>query len=226
MRVMMLAAGRGERMGDLTADVPKPLLRAGRHTLIDHQLNRLAAGGFREIVVNLAYRGDQIVDHLGDGSRLGVTIRYSHEDDRALGTGGGIKNALGLLGPQPFLLTNADVYTDFPYGDLRRQRLAADDLAHLVLVPNPPQHPGGDFGLIGDRVVTDSRDRLTYSGIAVLRPALCASVAETSFSFAPRLIAAIDDARVSGQCHHGEWRDIGTPDRLARLDAELTDRDR
>ena len=172
MHAMILAAGRGERMRPLTDTLPKPLLPVGGKPLIQYHVEGLVRAGIRDIVINLAWQGARIREAFGDGSAYGVRIAYSDEGDRALETAGGIRNALPLLGTQPFVLTNGDVWTDYPYEQLTKHIAgglghAHEDMAHIVLVPNPPQHPRGDFSLVGDRV-TDIREQArTYSGIGV-----------------------------------------------------------
>ena len=214
---MILAAGRGERMRPLTDHTPKPLLEAGGRPLIGHHLAALARAGVREAVVNHAHLGAQIEQALGDGAAYGLRIRYSPEEV-ALETGGGIFRALPLLGPDPFIVVNGDVWTDF---DPARLRLADADLAHLVLVDNPAHHPAGDFVLAGDRVREDGGPRLTFSGVGVYRPALFDGCAPGRFPLAPLLRAAIAVGRVSGEHHRGRWVDVGTPERLAALDLQL-----
>ena len=214
---MVLAAGRGERMRPLTDHTPKPLLEAGGRPLIGHHLAALARAGVREAVVNHAHLGAQIERALGDGAAYGLRIRYSPEEV-ALETGGGIFRALPLLGPDPFIVVNGDVWTDF---DPARLRLADADLAHLVLVDNPAHHPAGDFVLAGDRVREDGGPRLTFSGVGVYRPALFDGCAPGRFPLAPLLRAAIAVGRVSGEHHRGRWVDVGTPERLAALDLQL-----
>lgn len=218
MKVMLLAAGRGERMRPLTDHCPKPLLAVGGKPLILWHIERLAAAGFRDIVINLSWLGEQIAAALGDGSRHGVAIAYSREPWPALETGGGIFNALPLLGPAPFLLVNSDVFCDVEFGALH---LAAHDLGQLLLVPNPPHHPRGDFHLEAGRIVEQGGERLTYAGIAVFRPEFFAGAAPGRFALLPWLIRARDAGRLGGQRHAGRWLDIGTPERLAQLDAEL-----
>lgn len=215
---MLLAAGRGERMRPLTDVCPKPLLDVAGKPLIVHHIERLAAAGFTEFVINLAWLGEMISAALGDGERLGVSIAYSPEPWPALETGGGIFNALPLLGSDPFLLVNGDVYCDV---DFRAVQLAREDLAQLVLVPNPEHHPRGDFCLDAGRIVEQGGERLTYSGIAMLRPELFAGAEAGRFPLLPWLTRARDAGRLGGQRHAGRWLDIGTPERLARLDAEL-----
>jgi len=229
MKTMILAAGRGERMRPLTDRIPKPLLQVGGKSLIVWHLERLARAGLREVVINHAHLGAQIEAALGDGARWGLSIRYSPEPEGALETAGGIANALPLLGDEaPFLVINGDIYCDW---DVTRavNALLPDDLAHLVLVPNPPQHSQGDFSLHGREVGagatamagSDAMIR-TFSGIGVYRPQLFADIRRgQSAPLAPLLRAAIAGRRVSGELHTGRWVDVGTPQRLAELDSEL-----
>ncbi|QVL46691.1 MAG: nucleotidyltransferase family protein [Thiocapsa sp.] len=217
MKAMILAAGRGNRMRPLTDQVPKPLLEAGGRPLIQYHLERLAAADIRDIVINHAHLGEQIEAALGDGSRFGVRIRYSSEQT-ALETGGGIFKALPLLGPDPFLVINGDIWSDIdPIGLC----LAGTDLAHLVLVDNPPHHPSGDFILTGGRVRAEGNRRLTFSGVGVYRPSLFAGCRPGAFALAPLLREAMAQGRVGGEHHRGHWLDIGTPERLAELDRHL-----
>lgn len=219
MRAMILAAGRGERMRPLTDACPKPLLPVAGKPLIVWHLERLAAAGFRHVVINHAHLGEHIEALLGDGDAWGLAIRYSPEPEGALETAGGIANALPLLGDEPFLVVNGDIYCDW---DPVRAALGAADLAHLVLVPNPRHHPRGDFTLAGARVGAGEAARLTFAGIGVYRPRLFAGMARGQpAKLAPLLLAAIADGRVSGECHSGFWTDVGTPERLAQLDTEL-----
>jgi len=217
---MLLAAGRGERMRPLTDATPKALLPAGGKPVVAWLLERLAEAGFAELVLNHAQLGWMIEAALGDGARFGVRIRYSHEPE-ALETAGGIANAMPLLGEAPFLAVNADLHTDFPFARLRTV-LNDDALAHLVLVDNPSHHPGGDFALSDGRVANAGAPMLTFSGIGVYRPALFAAVARgTRAPLAPLLREAAARGRVTGELFRGRWLDIGTPERLAALDAEL-----
>ena len=218
---MVLAAGRGERMRPLTDAQPKPLLRVAGKPLIEYHLERLAAGGFREVVVNTAWLGDMIETALGSGARFGLSITYSHERPEALETGGGIFNALPLLGSAPFLLVNGDVWTDIDFGALRREP-PAGSLAHLVLVPNPPQHARGDF-LLERGVVSEGEGmRHTYSGIGIYRAGMFADCMPGKFPLLPLLRRAITQRALTGELHTGRWFDIGTVERLATLDAELS----
>jgi len=220
MKAFILAAGRGERMRPLTDHTPKPLLIAGGKPLIVWHLDRLAAAGFREVVVNHAHLGAQIERALGDGSQWGLSIQYSPEPPGALETAGGIATALPLLGDQPFLVVNGDVYCDW---DFKRAHQLRDKLAHLVMVPNPAHHAGGDFSLDGERVVhAHDAQTLTYAGIAVFSPAFFAGVPPgTIMKLRPLLDAAIAAGSLTGERFAGRWVDVGTPQRLAELDQEL-----
>ena len=222
MKAMILAAGRGERMRPLTDHTPKPLLNAGGKPLIVWHLERLAACGFREVVINHAHLGAQIEAELGDGSYFGLNIRYSPEPPGALETAGGIAQALPLLGDAPFLVVNGDVWCDW---DFRRALTLRHRQAHLVFVDNPPQHAGGDFGLDGD-TVRCAKDvigpTLTYAGTGVFSPAFFADVPPGAvLKLRPLLDAGIARGVVSGEHHAGRWVDVGTPERLAELDIEL-----
>lgn len=223
MRAMILAAGRGERMRPLTDHVPKPLLPVAGVTLIEHGIARLARAGVRDLVINLGYRGAQIREHLGDGAAHGVRIAYSDEGDPPLETGGGIFRALPLLGDAPFVLANADVYADFDFAPLavRARDFGAHDLGHLVLVPNPAHRPDGDFGLEGGRARNDGASRLTYSGIAILRPQLFLDCEDGRFPLAPLLRQAAAHDELSAERHEGLWSDVGTPERLSALESTL-----
>lgn len=224
MKVMLLAAGKGTRMLPLTLHTPKPLLRVGGHSLIEHQLLKLRAAGFTDVVINHAWLGAQLEAALGDGSQLQLSIRWSPEEE-PLETAGGIIQALPLLGAEPFAVVNADVWTDYPFARLR-EALAPTQLAHLVLVPNPPQHPQGDFVLDADgrlqlRNDKDAAAAFTFSGIAVYHPALFAGVTQRKYPLLPLLQAAIRAGRASAELYEGEWQDIGTPERLQALDQAL-----
>jgi MurNAc alpha-1-phosphate uridylyltransferase len=220
VKALILAAGRGERMRPLTLERPKPLLEAGGAPLIAHHLRALAAAGFEDVVVNLSWLGTMIRQALGDGGRYGVRLHYSDEGPEPLETGGGIFRALPLLGAGPFLVLNGDVWTDLDWSSLH-DRIAAADLAHLVLVPNPAHNPLGDFVLEHGRIVERDGERLTFSGAGVYRAALFDGCSDGVFKLAPLLRAAARAGRVSGEVHEGGWLDIGTPERLAELDARL-----
>ena len=224
MKAMLLAAGRGERMRPITDHIPKPLLEVAGKPLIVRHIENLVRAGISELVINHAHLGAQIEQALGDGSRFGARIQYSPEA-HALETAGGIANALPLLGNGPFAVINGDIFCDYDFACLheRAARLVANgDTAHLVLVDNPPQHPGGDFGLNQLRV-TDSVPRFTFSGIGIYRPALFAGIPRGSIApLAPLLRAQIALAKVSGEHHPGLWVDVGTPQRLAELDRQVS----
>ena len=216
MKAMILAAGRGERMRPLTDTLPKPLLEVRGKPLIQWTLERLAAAGFRDIVINHAHLGQMIEDALGDGARFGVAIRYSPEQE-ALETAGGIATALPLLGPGPFLAVNADVLCDFDFSPMRAIELGGR-LAHLVLVPNPPEHPRGDFALEDGLARSDGPVKWTFAGIGVYACAMFAQLApRTRAKLAPLLRQAMERGCVSAQIHRGRWCDVGTPERLAAL---------
>lgn len=217
MKAMILAAGRGERMRPLTDSTPKPLLRAGGRRLIEYHLENLAQAGIREVVINHAHLGEQIEQVLGDGSRYDVSIVYSAEG-KALETGGGIFNALPLLGEAPFLVINGDIWCDYPYARLIKREVA---LAHLVLVDNPPQHSTGDFVLEDGRVHDSQGGRLTFSGIGLYHPRLFDGCEVGAFALAPLLRRAMAAGQVSGEHYCGRWFDIGTPERLQQLDRLL-----
>ncbi|UUY08967.1 nucleotidyltransferase family protein [Pseudomonas sp. J452] len=219
MKAMILAAGKGERLRPLTLHTPKPLVRAGGVPLIEFHVRALAAAGFRELVINHAWLGQQIEDYLGDGARFGLSIRYSAEGE-PLETGGGIFRALPLLGDAPFLVVNGDIWCDFDFAQVRRP-LAG--LAHLLLVDNPAHHPSGDFHLQDGRVsdAVAGQPSLTYSGIAVLHPQLFAGCQPGAFKLAPLLRRAMADGQVAGEHFHGRWVDVGTHERLAEVEQLL-----
>ncbi len=218
MKAMILAAGRGERMRPLTDGTPKPLLEVGGKPLIQYHVEALREAGFRELVINHAHLGEQIVERLGNGEQFDVQISYSPEPQGALETGGGIKRALPLLGEEPFLVINGDIWTDYTYEQLYRE---PEGLAHLVLIDNPAHHPGGDFRLNGRCVVAEGEPKLTFSGIGVYRRDLFADSPHGAFPLAPLLRRAMRAGRVSGEYFQGRWLDIGTPQRLEELNREL-----
>jgi MurNAc alpha-1-phosphate uridylyltransferase len=221
---ILLAAGRGERLRPLTDACPKPLLEVGGKPLIVHALERVRATGITRVVVNTSWLAPQLHAALGDGSGFGLELEWSDEGEVALETGGGIRRALTLLS-DPFLVVNADVWCDADLGSLELGEGAAGqrDVATLVMVDNPPQHPRGDFVLDGDRLRAARADepRLTYAGLGLYRHALFAGQADGRFPLAPLLVAAMRADRVGGVHHRGRWSDAGTPDRLAALDRSL-----
>lgn len=216
---MLLAAGRGERMRPLTDALPKPLVQVGGRALIEWHLQALARAGIREVVINLSWLAEKLRAALGDGRDFGVSISWSEEGPVPLETGGGIFRALPQLGPAPFLVVNADIWTDI---DFARLRLAPEAHAHLVLIPNPPHHPRGDFGLEGDRIVIRESERFTYSGVGVYRSEFFAGCTPGRFPLLPLLNRAIAAERVRGEVHPGQWCDVGTAERLAGLSARLS----
>ncbi|MFZ7095672.1 N-acetylmuramate alpha-1-phosphate uridylyltransferase MurU [Luteimonas dalianensis] len=231
MKALIFAAGLGERMRPLTDTTPKPLLEAGGKPLIAWHLERLATAGITEVVVNISWLAAQFPATLGDGSRWGLSIHYSHEGKVPLETGGGMWHARNVLGNDPFIAVNGDIWTDYDFSRLPRQPPGD---AHLVLVDNPAHNPGGDFALDGDGgVLNDGAQTLTFAGIGMYRASLfddwqrvigdAPGAGETPprFRLAPLLRAAIAEGQVTGEYHRGRWTDVGTPGRLATLDAEL-----
>jgi len=218
MKVMILAAGRGKRMERLTDNCPKPLLQVAGKSLIEHHILALKEQGFNEFVINVAYLGEQIKKAIGNGEQWGVTIEYSDEGNNALETGGGIFNALPLLGNAPFLVVNGDVWTDFPYASLRGK---TDKDIHLVLVNNPTHNLGGDFNLCNADIIQSGGDCYTYSGIGVYSPCIFANQHAGVFPLAPLIRDEISQQNVSGELHSGVWIDVGTPERLADVELAL-----
>ena len=214
---MLLAAGRGERLRPITDTLPKPLVEVAGKPLIVYHLEALVRARVRDVVINLSWLGEKIRTALGDGSRYGVRIAYSEEGPVPLETGGGIHRALPLLGPGPFLVVNSDVWTDIDFSCFLTLQEDAD--ARLLLAPNPPHHPGGDFGLEGDFVVEHDTDRFTYTGIGLYRPEFFEGCVPGKFPLLPLLKRAIGARRLRGEAYRGEWLDIGSPDRLAWLNA-------
>jgi MurNAc alpha-1-phosphate uridylyltransferase len=228
MKAMVLAAGRGERLRPITDTVPKPLVPVAGKPLIVYHLEALAQAGIHDVVINLSWLPQRIRDALGDGAEYGVRITYSDEGPEPLETGGGIFNSLPWLGPDRFLVVNGDIWTDIDFGAFARRaqaRLRAgpgpEPLADLVLVPNPPQHSQGDFGLDGETVVERVSDRFTYSGVGVYHPRMFTGCASGKFPLLPLLQRAIAAGRLRGELHHGQWCDVGTPQRLADLNEQV-----
>lgn len=218
MRAMILAAGRGERMRPLSNHTPKPLLSVGDKALIEYHLHRLSAMGVEDVVINLAWLGDRIRERLGDGSEYGLRLHYSDEGEAALETAGGIAKALPLLGDAPFLVINGDVWCD---ADISALSLQEGDLAQLLMVDNPLHNTRGDFTLEGDRLHSGGESRLTFAGIGLYRPELFKNLPAGPQALAPLLRKAMAANRVTGLHHHGDWCDVGTPERLAELDRRL-----
>ena len=224
MKVMLLAAGLGERMRPLTDRTPKPLLRVAGVPLLEHHIRRLAAAGFTELVINVSHLAQQIVDYFGAGSQWGATISWSHEPE-PLEAAGGIINALPRLGSAPFMLVNGDVWTDYPFASLVQRSPDSEQGAHLVLVDNPPQHPRGDFVLCADGhlgLIREAGIGLTYAGLGIYTPGFFDGVAPGKSALKPLLDRAIEQPRLTGEHYTGQWVDVGTPPRLAALDAELS----
>ncbi len=227
MRAMILAAGRGERMRPLTDAKPKVMLEVGGRPLIEWHVEKLARAGVRSVVINHAWLGQQIEQHLGDGTRFGVNIQYSAEQ-HALESAGGIANALPLIGAQPFLVVNGDVFIDLELSTLlaHLDRLDAKErLAHLILVDNPEHNPQGDFVLAGNTVQPSGAPRMTFSGLGLYHPALFADVSRGEPArLAPLLRAAMARGMVTGERYDGLWIDVGTPQRLAQLNRLIDSR--
>ncbi len=230
MKALIFAAGLGERMRPLTDTTPKPLLPVAGKPLVEWHLEKLAACGIEDVVINTSWLAEQFPAALGDGARWGLRIRYSYEGATPLETGGGMLHALPLLGDEPFLLVNGDIWTDFDFAMLPKE---PDGLAHLVMVDRPPQATHGDFALDEAGFVrSDGANRLTYAGLGVYRPQLLdgwrgyssdigATETPPRFRLAPILRARMAEGLIRGEHHRGRWTDVGTPERLARLDAEL-----
>jgi MurNAc alpha-1-phosphate uridylyltransferase len=214
---MILAAGRGQRMRPLTDQTPKPLIPLHGKPLIEYHIEGLVRAGIREFVINTGWLGEKIPEALGNGSRWRARIQYSPEGWPALETGGGIHKALPLLGEEPFLLVNGDIHVDIDWRSWLRRGLNHGDLAHLVLVPNPPHHPKGDFGLVASRIWQEG-PQYTFSGISILHPQLFAGCKAGAFPLAPLLRRAIEQGKVTGELYKGRWSDVGTLERLAELE--------
>jgi MurNAc alpha-1-phosphate uridylyltransferase len=223
MKTMLLAAGRGERLRPLTDRIPKPLVEVAGKPLIVWHLERLAAAGLTEIVINVSHLAEAIVERLGEGRRFGVSLAYSRERE-PLETAGGIAQALPLLGPEPFLLVNADIYCEVAFAPLAALRLG-ERLAHLVLVPNPPHRAQGDFALAGGLIGNAGGPRYTYAGVAVMSPRLVHTVrAGEKAPLAPLLRQGADARQISAELYAGLWQDVGTLERLQELQATLAAR--
>ncbi len=211
---MLLSAGLGKRLRPLTHQTPKPLVKLAGKSLIEHHLERLAGAGYEEIVINLSYLGDQIKQQLQDGRRHGVRIEYSHEGEQPLGTGGGIIHALPLLGNKPFLVISSDIWCDHPLSFPELEQ----DMAHLILVDNPPHHPEGDFVYQSGKVYNTGKSFLTFSGIGVYTPELFRNRSTRQLALAPLLHSAVALGHVSAEYYTGQWFDIGTAERLKQAE--------
>jgi MurNAc alpha-1-phosphate uridylyltransferase len=211
MHAMILAAGRGKRMGSLTEHTPKPLLKIKNKPLITHQIEALARAGIKDIVMNVGYLGSQIEAALGNGKQFGVSIQYSPEDP-VLETGGGVAKALPLLGSDPFIVVSSDIYTDYPYDKLPKDPNA---LIHMVMVDNPPYHPRGDYALVDGKIAETGGPLLNFGGIGVYRPELFAGCPVGIFPLAVLYKKAIQSQQITGEYYCGVWHNIGTPEQLA-----------
>lgn len=212
MKAMILAAGRGERMGKLTKQVPKPLTKIGESTLLEHNLKRVRRSGIEDVVINVSWLGDQIISYV-EKLDLGLNISISNEGRNLLGTGGGIKKAISVLGEDPFYLVNADLFSDYEINPLLT--IDSDKLGHLILVKNPPHHPSGDFCL--DRKALkpgDGKKAFTFSGISLLSPKLILNRQDKIFPLEPILEKAAESNMLTGEVYEGTWLDVGTPERL------------
>lgn len=219
MKCMLLAAGLGLRLRPLTNHKPKPLLNVGGKPLIEHHLEKLYAAGYRDIVINISHLGEMIKEHLGNGKNYGVSITYSEEGDSPLETGGGIVQALPLLGSDPFLVINSDIWCDHP---LSFANLSSEKQAHIVLTSNPPHNPKGDFVYEFGKVYNNGKNFLTFSGIGVYRPSLFRKLPNIKCALAPILRNAIENRLVGGEYFTGNWFDIGTPERLKQVNEFLS----
>jgi len=218
MKVMILAAGRGERMGNLTQNCPKPLLKVKGRSLIDWHLIKLSEAGFKDVVINVAYLSKDIIEFVGDGSKWGLNISIS-EEEQALETAGGIKKAIKYLGDEPFAVINADIFSDYNYENLKNRSLQNNSMGHLVLVNNPEHNLKGDFGIMDNGILTmNSEGPLTFSGIAIYDPKFFSELTkENKIKLAPILEIAINKKCIQGELFEGLWSDIGTPERLNRI---------
>jgi len=216
MIAMVLAAGRGERLRPLTDNIPKALVEVRGESLLERHLGAIKSAGIDTVVINLGWHGEQIIERIGSGSGFGLDVVYSPEGENILETGGGIHRALPMLGDAPFLVVNADIYTDMP---LQGIELDADTAGHLVLVPTPDDKPSGDFELVDGRIRNGESPVLTFSGVAVYRPEFFADCRAGRFSVVPMMRAAADAGQLCGSLYTGLWRDVGTPERLRELNA-------
>jgi MurNAc alpha-1-phosphate uridylyltransferase len=215
MNAMILAAGRGERLRPVTDTKPKSLVEVRGQSLLERHLEHVSNAGIKIVVINLGWLGEQIVERVGSGSEYGLNVVYSDEGDNVLDTGGGIFKALPVLGEEPFLVVNADIFTDMPVPNIT---LKDDALGHLVLVPTPDYRDVGDFDLDNNLIRNSDTPALTYGGVAIYRPEFFADCKPGRFSIVPMMQAAADAGRLQGSIYEGVWADIGTPERLAALD--------
>jgi MurNAc alpha-1-phosphate uridylyltransferase len=216
MIAMILAAGRGERLRPITESMPKALVEVQGKSLLEYHLLALESAGVETVVINLGWFGNKIIEKVGSGAQFGLNVIYSPEGDNILETGGGIHRALAMLGPDPFLVVNADIYTDMP---LPTEDLHPDNAGHLVLVPRPEHRPTGDFDLRDGCIRNGGNQELTFSGVAIYRPEFFCDCSPGRFSLVPMLRVAADAGTLSGSVYSGMWQDVGTPDRLAAHNA-------
>jgi len=214
MKVMILAAGRGERLRPLTDSIPKALVEVRGQSLLERHLDKIRDAGISDVVINLGWKGEKIRDRLGSGSRFGLNIEFSDEGDNVLETGGGVFKALHLLGDDAFLVVNADIYSDMP---IPKINLPESSLGHLVLIPSPAYRDGGDFELVDGKIQNGESPILTFSGVAQYRAEIFEGCEQGRFSIVPLLRKFADAGRLSGSLYEGFWADIGTPERLAAL---------
>lgn len=215
-KAMLLAAGRGERLRPLTDGMPKPLLRVGERSLIEHNLIQLRAAGIEEVVVNVFYHAKQIIEAIGDGSRFGLKVTFSFESEELLGTGGGVFQALEFLGNEPFILLSSDIWTDYPFEKLS---LPNYQVAHLVMVNNPYFHPEGDYALLDSNLLSAAQGaKLTYSSISVIHPRLFDGYQAGVFQLAPLFVHAMEQKLITGELYEGQWFNVGTVEELKRLE--------
>lgn len=219
MKAMILAAGRGERLRPLTDSMPKPLIEAGGKKLIEYHLENIEKAGISDVVINISWLGSAIRDALGEGQKYNLNIKYSDEGEVALETAGGIINALPLLGEDPFIVINGDIWTDFDLGQLVNRPVESE--AHLILVDNPGHNTGGDFALVNGRLRNSGSPMYTYSGIALFTCAFFSGQQQGKSALAPLLRQKIDANQVTGSCFKGKWTDVGNLERLNKLDADL-----
>lgn len=217
MRAMILAAGRGDRLRPLTDEIPKSLIEVRGESLLERHLENVRSAGIETVVINLGWLGDKIVERVGSGKRYGLEVLYSQEGDNILETGGGIHKALPMLGADPFLVVNADIYTDMPVPDMQ---LADDHLGHLVMVPTPDYREHGDFDIEAGLVRNGDKAAYTFSGVAIYRPEFFDGCEAGRFPLAPMLREAADRRALSGSLYRGIWADVGTPERLAQVNEQ------
>lgn len=215
MKAMILAAGKGERMLPLTNDTPKPLLKIHGKPMIEHHLEKLAKVGVREVVINVSYKAEAIIKALGDGSRFNLNIIFSYEEGEPLGTGGGIYQALKLLGDEPFLLVSSDIVTDYDFSKLLDK---TESSVHLVMVKNPIFHAAGDYGLDTNGHLTLTGPHYTYASFGVINPVLFKHSTVGTFSLAPLFVEAIKRGDATGELYDGDWFNVGTPEQLQQLE--------